>query len=205
MHISHSVLKQFPLLARLQNYFRQKRVQRFVEMLDIKEGTRILDVGGEPYFWEHFPVKCQIVCLNIHAGVSSLEHVSVVEYDGKSLPYEDQSFDIVHSNSVIEHVGDFFSQLHFAREIHRVGKRYWVQVPNFYFPWEPHAFLPLYQFLPANIKMIVSKYWTKPTYGIEDLLSIRLLTVREVRYLFADAKIFRERFLGLTKSICAYN
>jgi SAM-dependent methyltransferase len=161
-------------------------------------------VGGEPYYWKDFPVKCEVVCLNIHPSYSNSENVRFVQYDGHSIPYKDQSFDVVHSNSVIEHVGDFKAQLHFAGEIRRVGKRYWVQVPNYYFPWEPHAFLPCYQFLPANLKMLVRQYWTKPPYDIEDLLSIRLLSVREVRYLFPRAKIYRERFMGLTKSICAY-
>lgn len=52
--------------------------------------------------------------------------------------FQDNEFDAVFSNSVIEHVGDYEAQRQMANEIMRVGKRYFVQTPNFYFPIEPH-------------------------------------------------------------------
>src|SRR5207248_3321939 len=113
-------------------------------------------------------------------------------------------FDVVHANSVIEHVGDFNAQGRFAAEVARVGVRYWVQVPHFFFPYEPHAHLPFFQFLPANIRLRILRHWARAGYGIDDMLSVRLLTIAELKYLFPDAAIWRERFLGLTKSLCAY-
>ncbi|WP_255695553.1 methyltransferase domain-containing protein [Rhodohalobacter sp. 614A] len=44
--------------------------------------------------------------------------------------FEDKSFDVVFSNSVIEHVGSFENQRRFADEVRRVGKAYWVQTPD---------------------------------------------------------------------------
>ncbi len=50
--------------------------------------------------------------------------------DGRRLPFRDQSFDVVFSNSVIEHVGDVESQRRFAREVARVGRAWWVADPQ---------------------------------------------------------------------------
>ena len=58
-----------------------------------------------------------------------------VSGDGCQLPFADQSFEIVFSNSVIEHVGTPAQQRRFADEVRRVGKRYWVQTPTAGFPW----------------------------------------------------------------------
>ena len=215
-YLSGAVARRYPLLAKFSSRFRQRRVTDFIRLLGIEEGMSILDVGGEPYFWEHFPVRCRVVCLNLAAGARrqgtagvemtppTAPGISAETYDGASIPYGEGAFDIVHANSVIEHVGDFLSQRRFANEIARVGRKYWVQVPYFYFPFEPHAFLPFFQFLPANLKMLVLSKWHRAGYDLDNMLSIRLLTVREMRNLFPGATIHRERFLGLTKSLCAF-
>ncbi|MEM2045934.1 MAG: class I SAM-dependent methyltransferase, partial [Candidatus Bathyarchaeia archaeon] len=54
--------------------------------------------------------------------------------DARCMPFKDKSFDVVFSNSVIEHVGNYDDQKMCAEEIRRVGKCYFVQTPNFYFP-----------------------------------------------------------------------
>jgi len=204
VYISQSVSERFPLFARFQTHFRSARVAKFVERLQVSSLTSILDIGGEPYFWSDFPVKCKVVCLNLNSPGETIHGIETVQFDGRTFPFEDKSFDIAHSNSVIEQVGDFRAQMRFAAEIRRVGRRFWVQTPNYYFPIEPHAFFPFYQFLPANMKMAIRNVWKMAPYPMEDLLSIRLLTVREMRFLFPEACIYRERAFGVTKSICAY-
>jgi Methyltransferase domain len=58
--------------------------------------------------------------------------------DGCKLNIPDESYDIAHSNSVIEHVGSWERQKQFASEIRRVGKSFWVQTPAREFFIEPH-------------------------------------------------------------------
>ena len=116
------------------------------------------------------------------------------------MPFKDNEFDVVFSNSVIEHVGDFWDQKLFAAEVQRVSKRYFLQTPSFWFPYEPHAMIPFFQFLPSNLKMWLRLVYPKSTYPIEELLSIRLLTKKELKYLFPYATIITERMFLLPKS-----
>jgi Methyltransferase domain len=91
---------------------------------------RVLDVGGTVDIWRLAPVMPRLVLLNqARARYEIGAGEAVVLGDGASLPFADRSFDLVFSNSVIEHVGGRAEQARFAREIARVGKQYWVQTP----------------------------------------------------------------------------
>lgn len=66
--------------------------------------------------------------------------------------FGDSSFDVVFSNSVIEHLFTFENQRRMAREVQRVGKAFWVQTPNFWFPMEPHFHVPGWQWMPRDTR-----------------------------------------------------
>ncbi|HEV2448400.1 MAG TPA: methyltransferase domain-containing protein, partial [Candidatus Sulfopaludibacter sp.] len=136
--------------------------------------------------------------------------------DGRALPFRDGAFDVVFSNSVIEHVGDGESQRRFAREVARVGRGYWVQTPNRWFPVEQHLFTPLVHWLPRRWQRAIvprCNLWCllvrvtpdRRRFYIEHYLSdVRLLSAGEVRDLFPGASVIRERVCGWTKSLVAY-
>lgn len=65
------------------------------------------------------------------------------------LPFEDNSFDIVYSHAVIEHVGSFDQQCQMLTEALRVARRsVWVTTPDRFHPLEFHTALPLLHWLP---------------------------------------------------------
>ena len=196
--------------------FRRRRMERFLQEFPITSETRVLDIGGTPDCWELIPVRPRLVMLNTPRAKDDLAGAEAwVAGDGRQLPFRDGSFDLVFSNSVIEHVGDLASQERFAREVARVGRSYWVQTPNRWFPVEQHLLTPLIHWLPKSWQRVLVprvNLWSalvkvtpdRRRFYIEHYLSdVRLLTAREMRRLFPGAQLIRERFCGLTKSLIA--
>src|SRR6516225_9977087 len=194
-------------LGALSAKFRLRRMQRFAVELGITTETRVLDIGGTPDCWRLLPVAPRVTLLNTpraRADLASAE--SWVAGDGRALPFRDGAFDVVFSNSVIEHVGDEASQRRFAAEVARVGRAYWVQTPNRWFPVEQHLLTPIVHWLPKRWqRAIVPRFnlWMvltgirgdRRSFYIEHYLKdIQLLTAGEVRSLFPKARIIRERF-----------
>src|SRR5262249_32902876 len=119
----------------------------FLRLFNPTRQTRILDVGGLPRFWEGTQIDSQITISNLEplddyemSFLTSNQTFALA--DATKLPWDDSSFDIVFSNSVIEHLGTAEKQQAFASECARVGKSYWVQTPAREFPVEPHFLAP---------------------------------------------------------------
>lgn len=198
------VKKKYPFYFKIANHFRNKRFNRFKNIFELTGKEKILDVGGTYHFWESLKEFKNITILNLIEEKSD-NRIKSIKYDGTVFPFEDQEFDLVFSNSTIEHVGDFWAKQKFADEIQRVSKKYFIQSPSFWFPYEPHAMIPFFQFMPGNIKMILHNFIKKSSYPIEELLAIKLLTKRELKYLFPEAKIIVERMFFLPKSYYVYS
>ena len=195
--------------------FRIARMARFQRLLQIDENTRILDVGGTPGNWSLLAVRPQVTILNLPRAIEARGALTWIFADGCQLPFRDRSFDVVFSNSVIEHLGDPLRHEQYAKEIARVGVRYFVQTPNRWFPVEPHLLTPLIHFLPRRWQQAMIEKFTiwewiarpepaeRAFYLEHYLRDIQLLDGRAMRRLFPDARLIRERFLGLTKSLIA--
>jgi hypothetical protein len=192
--------------------FRHSRMALFIGALEISGGERILDVGGTPRNWELIDKSLSIVLLN-HQFPGKKErarHVWVIG-DARQLPFSADAFDVAFSNSVIEHLGCVEGQRTFAAEASRVGRDYFVQTPNRYFPIELHFLTPVYQFLPRWIQRRGSRFLSvRGLLGaskseLDRLASeLRLLNERELRELFPDGRVVRERFAGFVKSLVVF-
>ena len=201
----------------LSSRMRRRRLAFFEGLLDgLPRPVTILDVGGTAAFWQTLQVGdgVTIVILNLRSEPVHEPHLRSIAGDARDLSaFADRSIDIVYSNSVIEHVGSLEDQRRMADEIRRVGKRYFVQTPNAYFPIEPHFLVPGFQFMPLDLRtLLLTKFrlgWTPRERdwkkAREIAGSVRLMTESEVMRAFPGASIYRERFAGLTKSVIAYH
>jgi SAM-dependent methyltransferase len=173
----------------------------------------ILDVGGTENFWSESSYKGQVTMLNTETsrfGAGDEGRRKVVG-DGCALPFADQSFDIVFSNSVIEHVGTWERQLAFANESRRVGKAVWIQTPAREFFIEPHLLAPFIHWFPRGLqRRLIGRFtprgWMEwmDARAVEGFLDeVRLLTFGEMQRLFPDCLILKERLFGLVKSYTA--
>lgn len=192
--------------------FRRRRLRWMQRELALRDGERLLDVGGYPWCWPPGATAARVTLLNrAFPDGTAAEGFTYVTGDGCALPFGDGEFDAVFSNSVIEHVGTWERQQAFAREARRVGRRLWVQTPAREFFVEPHLLAPFVHWLPRRMQRGLLRWatpwgWlTRPTPADVDafLAEVRLLTRAEMRELFPDCEILTERFLGLPKSYIA--
>lgn len=202
------------IYARVSPLFRRRRMRNFATRLCPTAATRILDVGGYPGNWKETTLESSITILNVGplpSSPGSDRRIETVVGDGCQLQYGDESFDIVFSNSVIEHVGSFERQQAFAREVRRVGKALWIQTPARSFFIEPHLLTPFIHFLPRTTQRRLLRHFTvwglltKPTaQQVDDFMEqTRLLDKSELKQLFPDCDILEEHIAGLTKSFIA--
>ncbi|MGV3709075.1 MAG: class I SAM-dependent methyltransferase [Gemmatimonas sp.] len=196
----------------LQLRWRRERMQACVDLLGITNETRVLDVGGDAFNWNLIDTKPRLTLLNVFGANTDLPpHMEWVIGDGCNLQYGNGEYDVVFSNSVIEHLGTEERQRAFASEAMRVGKSYFVQTPNRRFPIEPHLIAPFVHYLPRKWQRPLYPYtgWgllSRPSAKEMDaqFAELRLLSEREMRNFFPRARLKREKVGGLVKSLIAY-
>jgi hypothetical protein len=196
------------------NKLRAKRFRKFEMITErLPRPFRVLDLGGTNAFWKnrgwHERTDVEILTLNIVAERQEHANIKPLTGDATNLSqFDDRSMDVVFSNSVIEHLFTRENQRRMASEIQRVGRGFWIQTPNFWFPMEPHFHFIGWQWLPIAVRASILQKracgWRGPCpdpTGARCLVEeVRLLTRAELRALFPSATIVAERFCGLVKS-----
>lgn len=206
-------------LKPLRIKLRKRRHALFLALIDeLPRPLRILDVGGSQRFWEsmEYVARNDVEITLLNRSRVKVRHpgFEYVRGDARDMTrFADDQFDVVFSNSVIEHVGDFADQQRMAQEIRRVGRRYFLQTPNRYFPIEPHFFFPLFQFLPVAVRVLLLMTLPLTPRGrirerdraLKAVTEIRLMTRAELQDLFPGATVRHEKFMGLTKSFVVFD
>ncbi len=176
---------------------------------------------GTAEFWQTWQYQLDLTntsveCINLtdqsENQHGSLPGVTTTVGDACSLPmFKDNAFDIVFSNSVIEHVGSWARKRAFSAEVRRLAPSYAIQTPSFSFPIEPHARVPFIHWLPNPMRyrthlMMRTGFYPKATNLDEAMGALEdasLLDRRQMQHLFPDASICTETFLGFAKSFTA--
>lgn len=194
------------------------RTKRWAELLrrfPALGDMRVLDLGGVPQSWRLAPVRpAQVVTVNLDPAIMSAEEpgVTAVVGDACALPEKlrAERFDLVYSNSLLEHVGGHAKRLRLAETVRMMSERHWTQTPYRYFPIEPHWIFPGFQFLPMRARAEVSRRWpfghirsTGLEPAVDDVAWVELLGITEMRRYFPDSEIWPERIAGLPKSLVA--
>ncbi|NJR50883.1 MAG: class I SAM-dependent methyltransferase [Leptolyngbyaceae cyanobacterium CSU_1_3] len=208
----------------LASKLRKRRFLLFRSLFStVKMPLKIVDIGGRKTIWEregfcdYAPEEVEILVTNIEA--CDLEegqphsNIKTMVADATDMnQFGDEAFDIVYSNSVIEHLSTYENQSRMADEVQRLGKRYFLQTPNRNFPIEPHFLFPFFQFLPFDLRVWMLTHFpvgwcpkiADRQAAIDLLKTFRLMTKQELLILFPNATLYEEKFLGLTKSFVVY-
>lgn len=184
----------------------------------------VLDIGGTINYWEmnlqYLPEglvgEIDIVNLPPQDSVEkTMGGVTIRSYEGDALtpPYRLDQYDLVHSNSVIEHVGNLKSQALMAHSLVNLGQYYWIQTPAKSFPLEPHFYVPFFAYLPLGLRALLVRnfdlgFHRKRTDWLDSRIlceETRLLNKKEYETIFSDAKIIKEHFFLFVKSYIATN
>jgi len=201
----------------LSSRLRDRRFARFAAMIEARpKPVTILDVGGTVKYWHSRGYAdrddVQVTAANYHPGTKRYRNIRSVQADAADLSmFEDRSFDLVFSNSTIEHLAEKRNQRAMADEVRRLASAYYVQTPNYWFPIEPHFLAPGWQYLPRSVRIAIIRRirvghrgpWHDPAEAVREIDEIRLLRRSEMSEMFPDAQIISERIGPLTKSFVA--
>lgn len=195
---------------------RSKRWGQFAARFPQLDRMRVLDLGGTPAYWRGAPVRpaaVTVVNLNpVELTARSGEPITAVQGDACDLSdsLQREQFDLVVSNSLLEHVGGHAQRERFAATVHLAAPHHWVQTPYRYFPVEPHWLFPGFQWLPAAARVRITQHWplghrhaAEKDAATTWALECELLSITEMRYYFPDSQIWLERLAGLPKSLVA--
>jgi hypothetical protein len=157
----------------------------------------VVDLGGTTNHWARAPVvPRRLVLLNSVEGfgAAAAHHaIETVRGDACAPPesLRDERFDLVYSNSVLEHVGGPWRRSAFADGVHALAQRHWIQTPYRYFPLEPHWLFPGFRFLPVRARAEVTRYWPvghrherAKDVALDLVLEVDLVSKTEMRHLF---------------------
>jgi len=217
----HTVAEAYGNAKSLAFQFRRQRfahVRPLIEAAIARKGVcRIADLGGTAYYWDIFgdfidrhPVEIHLY--NLEQAPSGRSNIQSFKGDVTRLDHiDDNTYDLVHANSVIEHVGSWDAMSRMAGHVRRLAPAYYVQTPNFWFPYEPHFRAPLFHWLPEQVRARLLMQYNLGFGGrrasfdaaMRGVQSAVLIDRRQMQALFPDAEIRGERVLGLTKSLMA--
>ncbi|MCP3987406.1 MAG: class I SAM-dependent methyltransferase [bacterium] len=167
------------LLVRVRNTV----VDTFLREFELRSEESILDVGASAddhpssnpleKRWPHSDCITAVGVADARELMDQFPGLRHARADGRALPFGDDSFDLVFSHAVIEHVGSTAEQVAFTAELCRVARRgVCLTTPNRWHPVEPHTGLPLLHWLPPAVHRRIYGGLGKAMYASEENLHL---------------------------------
>jgi|688.fasta_scaffold435592_2 hypothetical protein len=164
-------------------FYRLKIFNIFKQEISFNANSKILDVGtvslldkNENVFIHQYPYKDKITCLSDQDCSELLKIYSDIKIfigDGRNLGFKDNTFDIVHSNATIEHVGSCDNQFLFIKELIRVSKKYvFLTTPSRLFLFDLHTKYPLLHWFPKVLHRKILKILGDDFFSLEENLNL---------------------------------
>lgn len=207
------------LSVRIATRVRGEMFRAFMDHMAPREDELVLDIGvtsdqsytSSNYFELLYPWKHRITAAGLDDAKfleTQFPGVTFVTADATALPFADQSFDLVHSSAVLEHVGARARQRLMLSECLRVARRgVCLTTPNRWFPVEFHTQLPLLHWLPPEVHRPLFRKMGYSFFAEE--ANLNLLSPGDMHALWAHFpgwkfSLVRQRLLGLTSNLLLF-
>lgn len=136
------------------------KIERLLGLAATDEPRRLLEVGTgsgaiAQYFAKHRSLSFEVTGVDVVDQRVVTDQYQFRLVDGTALPFPDESFNVVLSDHVIEHVGDRDAQLHHLTEMRWVkasGATGYLAVPNRWALVEPHYRLAFLSWVPRSLR-----------------------------------------------------
>tara|TARA_B100000900_G_scaffold49902_1_gene36886 strand:- start:4090 stop:4788 length:699 start_codon:yes stop_codon:yes gene_type:complete len=176
----------------------------------------IIDIGSTPslekeqnIFLENIKDNQNVTCLsNQDCRILKKKYKNIKNIligNAKNTMLENDSFDIVHSNATIEHVGSFENQVSFVKEMFRISNEsIFIQTPNRFYPLDFHTILPFIHWLPKKIHRKILKLMNLDFYSKEE--NLNLLSIKDLKKIckilnVKKYKIIKHKLFFLTSNL----
>jgi hypothetical protein len=188
---------------------RQRRNEEFKRTFPDLASMRVLDLGGTALSWQVTGLRANSVTIVNLDDAPDPEEPWLEYVRGDACAGGFGKYDLVFSNSLMEHLGGHARRREFADVVRDSAPSWWVQTPYRYFPIEPHWVFPGFQFMPFRTRLFISQHWSmlhmpacKDRVAAEELVaSVELISASEMRSYFPASQIWFERIAGIPKSI----
>jgi hypothetical protein len=173
-----------PIFAKIATEARNNFFKILKEKTKYSNKNSIIDIGTTPSLYSdqniilHRIKNNKNVCIlsNLDCKIILKKFPNIIKFyhqDARNINIPKNSFDIVHSNATIEHVGSYKNQLNFVKECLRISKKYvFITTPNRFFPLDFHTIIPLIHWLPKNFHRKILKIIGLNFYSLEKNLNL---------------------------------
>ncbi|MBN1579508.1 MAG: class I SAM-dependent methyltransferase [Anaerolineae bacterium] len=199
----------------------ERRLNILRQVVDL-DHCRILDIGcGLGMYTEAFRRYSPHVYgieVELPRAVKAIPRaMGIAQAVGEAIPFGNNSFDVVFSHEVLEHVTDDRSVVCEAVRVTKPGGRIALFVPNRLWPWETHGVywcgqyhfgnIPLVNYLPDmwrnRLAWHVRVYTKRALFALFSSLPVKILVHRTV-YPGFDNVVRRAPFLGRLVRAASY-